>query len=184
MAEDNIYQINKKIIYKSKLDEKICLQAVDLINKIQSNFTDKSWDCPIRTSLNTTYNILNIIGLFDLKMHILSKVNLFMYENNNICDGYLSDSWVNIYEKNFFQEYHTHISNVDKFICGVVYLTDNNSQIHFNLGPEISPKFGDILIFNDDDMHRVLPNEKDDLRISLAFNYKKCREWKGIKIEK
>jgi hypothetical protein len=173
---------DRKIVSTYKLNLDVCKNSINFISTIQDKFLEKSWNCPIRTSFNTTPNILNIIELFDLRMDILSKVNLYMYETKFFFDGYLYNSWVNIYEKNFFQEYHNHVSEVHKFICGCVYLTNNNSEIEFNMGPKISPEFGDILIFEDGLMHRVVPNEKEDFRISLAFNFKKCNKWKGINL--
>ena len=45
---------------------------------------------------------------------------------------------------------------------------------------EHKPEVGDVLIFSDDTLHRVLPHKDSDLRISLAFNYQKSESWKGF----
>ena len=39
--------------------------------------------------------------------------------------------------------------------------------------------FSDIIIFEDDMLHRVKSNHQE-LRISLAFNYRKCVPWHGL----
>ena len=48
---------------------------------------------------------------------------------------------------------------------------------------EIKPEEGDVLVFEDDLLHRVSPNKSDELRISLAFNYQKLIPWDGIKAD-
>ena len=101
---------------------------------------------------------------------------MYMYQNNKFIDGYIYDSWVNIYEKDFFQEFHVHTHDCYKSLSGIVYLTENNSEIIFNIeNPHnFVPKFADILIFPDDVPHRVRKNTNDNLRVSLAFNFKLC----------
>ena len=58
-----------------------------------------------------------------------------------------------------------------------------SSSIEFGIEERIEhkPEVGDILIFNDDQLHRVLPHKDSDLRISLAFNYQKIDTWNGLK---
>ena len=92
-----------------------------------------------------------------------------------------------VYEKNFFQEYHTHVDPISKFISGVIYLTEKNSSIEFSFSHHFdsflfAPKFSDILLFEDSIPHRVI-NNKEDLRVSLAFNYRKCDKWTGVKTD-
>ena len=168
----------------SKLDEDVCKKASNFITANQEKFTEKSWNCRIRTSSNLTQNILNITKLHDLKMHALSHVYNYMYLKNIFTDGFIKESWVNIYEKNFYQEFHTHTSPVHKFLSGVIYLTDENSNIEFNIQNrhKIKPEFSQILIFPEDLPHRVVENEKNTLRISLAFNFVCCESWDIISL--
>ncbi len=168
--------ISETKVYYSKLDLDICKSAKLSIDNKQNEFQQKTWDCDIKTSLNYTQNILNCLELHQLKMNILSHIEMYMYRNNKFIDGYIYDSWVNIYEKNFFQEFHVHTHDCYKSISGIVYLTENNSDIVFNIDNPFNynPKFADILLFPDDVPHRVLKNSNDSLRVSLAFNYKLC----------
>ncbi len=163
-------------VYYSKLDLDICNKAKLHIDNKQNEFHQKTWDCDIKTSLNYSPNILNSLELHELKMNILSHLEMYMYQNNKFIDGYIYDSWVNIYEKDFFQEFHVHTHDCYKSLSGIVYLTENNSEIIFNIDNPYNfiPKFADILIFPDDVPHRVRKNTNDNLRVSLAFNFKLC----------
>lgn len=180
MVEDKII-ISQKTIYKNKVDESACKQAFEFILKHKDQFIDRTWDCDIKTSINLTNNILNVPDLRILKLNILSHLDNFMTQQNNFFDGYIDWSWVNIYEKKFYQEFHRHVDSINKKFSGIVYLTENNSKIQFDIEKAvlIEPKFCDILIFEDDLEHRVWPNE-ENLRISLAFNFVKKQVWKGI----
>jgi len=184
MVEDNNIVVSQKIIYKNKLDLDLCKKAFDFVFELKDKFKARSWDCDIKTSLNCTNNILNVTELHPLKLNVISHIENHMRQNKLFFDGFISQSWVNIYEKNFYQEFHTHVSDIANFFSGVIYLTEKNSKIVFDFvdGIEITPEFGDILIFEDDLPHRVVHNEQD-LRISLAFNYKKCDKWSGINLE-
>jgi len=185
--ENKILEIYKETIYSSKLDQNICKESFEYILPLKEKFQQKSWDCDIRTSLNITNNILNIPRLRNLKMNIIMHIENYMMEKKEFFNGYIDTSWINIYEKNFYQEYHTHVDPISKFICGVVYLTEKNSSIEFSFSHHfdsflVEPKFSDILLFDDEVPHRVISN-KEDLRVSLAFNYRKCDKWTGVKTD-
>jgi len=175
--------IHSLSIYKSNIEKKTLEDAIQFVNSTKHQFKDKSWDCLIKTSSNVTDNILNCKNLINLKRNIQFHLDEFMYSRDYYYDGYISNSWVNIYEKGFYQEFHYHLSDVERYFSGVVYLTENNSDIEFDIEhrARITPQLGDILIFDDDRFHRVLPNNNDALRISLAFNFVKKYKWKGIK---
>jgi uncharacterized protein YjlB len=117
-------------------------------------------------------------------MNVLSHIDNYMHQQFNFLQGCISSSWVNIYEKTFYQELHSHQNTLHKSLSGVLYLTEKNSDIEFNADQrvKVSPEFADILLFPDDTLHRVLPNKEDFLRISLAFNYYFYEEWKKIEI--
>ena len=174
-----------KHIYQSQLDLSICNEAYKFVDKMKDNFTDKSWECKIRTSLNYQNNIINNLSLHKLKMNVLSHIDIYMHESKNFYEGFISSSWINIYEKDFYQEYHIHNSNVHNFISGVLYLSKINSDIIFasdtsmNNIIKITPNYGDIVLFLGDTPHRVEPNQNNDLRISLAFNFKICDVWRN-----
>ena len=117
-------------------------------------------------------------------MNVLSHIDNYMHQQRNFLLGCISSSWVNIYEKNFYQELHEHEDTINQSLSGVLYLTEKNSDIEFNVSNriKINPEFADILLFPSDTLHRVVPNKEDFLRISLAFNYAFYREWKKIEI--
>lgn len=171
-----------KEIYKGKIESQVMDKAFDLIAAKHLDMTDQSWDCDIKTSYNLTDNILNVKELWPLKMAILDHINEYMFSHQKYFDGYIKKSWVNIYETNFYQEYHNHRDDCVKFICGVTYLTSSMSDIEFNIDDRIriTPEPGDILLFDDETLHRVLPNKNENKRISLAFNYQKCQQWGGL----
>jgi len=62
-----------KHIYQSQLDLSICNEAYEFVDKIKDNFTDQSWECKIRTSLNYQNNIINNVSLHRLKMNVLNE---------------------------------------------------------------------------------------------------------------
>ena len=170
-------------IYRGKIDDHVMDDAFKAVASKHLDMTDQSWDCDIKTSYNLTDNILNVKELWPLKMSILNHINEYMFSKEKYFDGYIKKSWVNIYEENFYQEYHNHKDDCVKFICGVVYLTSSMSDIEFYIDEpriRISPNTGDILLFDDDVLHRVLPNKSENKRISLAFNYQKCQQWRGL----
>ena len=182
MAENNFYQIHESKIYKGKLDNGVCQQSKKFIESFKDKFTEHKYDCPLKTSHNLTNNILNIVELRQLKFNILSHIDNYMLQTKRFFDGYIYNSWINIYEKNYYQEFHNHQHEVYKCISGVVYLTEKNSNIILDANhvKNFIPEFSDIIIFEDDMFHRVKSNE-EELRISLAFNYRKCVSWHGIR---
>lgn len=182
MVEDNFHQISERKIYKNKIDPEVCRQSFEFIQSFKDKFTEQKWDCDLKTSYNLTSNILNILELRPLKFNILSHIDNYMFQTEKFYDGYIYNSWINIYEKNYYQEFHTHVHDIYKGISGVVYLTEKNSNIIFDThhAKSFNPEFSDIIIFEDDMHHRVKSNE-EELRISLAFNYVKCMPWAGIK---
>jgi len=170
-------------IFKAQIKKDIIDLSLDTIQNMKKSMNEVSWNCDIRTSYNLTDNILNIKELWPLKFSILESIHEYMLNNNKFFEGFIKKSWVNIYEKGFYQEFHNHKDEIAKYICGVVYFTPMSSSIEFGIEERIEhkPEVGDILIFNDDQLHRVLPHKDSDLRISLAFNYQKIDTWNGLK---
>lgn len=169
-------------IFRKKLDFEIMSNALHIVGQRHLDMTHQTWECKIRTSYNLTDNILNLRELWPLKFEIEKAIYEYMFENKKFFNGYIYNSWVNVYDKGFFQEFHNHKEDCIKFICGVVYLTSDMSDIEFHIDNRIriTPEFCDILLFEDHDNHRVLPYEGENKRISLAFNYRKVDKWKGL----
>ena len=103
----------------------------------------------------------------------------------------LDNAWVNINSKTNWNKSHIHPGSV---LSGVFYLTDNNSSLEIERESDVSTYFLDYVIRsnNQTDLsyksiiytptknqliifpswlkHAVLPNDSEDLRISVAFN--------------
>ena len=178
-----LHSFPNETFYKNTLNENIINKANDFIETIADKFNHRTWDCDIKTSYNLTENILNFPELHSLKMNVLGHIDNFMrMRNNKFFNGFIDNSWVNIYEKNFYQEPHVHTSAIHRFICGVLYLSHNNSPIVFRsqFKPlsdyQIVPEFSEIILFNDDLPHSVSKNENEGRRVSLAFNFRLCEE--------
>ena len=69
--------------YHGKMNLKIIDEASEFVQKTKDSYKDRTWNCDIRTSYNTTSNILNLKELHKLKLHTLSHVDDFMYARND-----------------------------------------------------------------------------------------------------
>ena len=172
--------LNGDLIYINSISDKVIKDANSFLKK-STNFLEKKkdWACDIITTKDSHLNILNDIELQDLKSEILRHCDLYMRENNSFFDGFIDCSWFNLYKKGYYQEFHRHDHKIYQYISGVVYLTEDNSDIHFFINNtfEYTPKIGNIIIFDSHIEHSVVANKKDSLRISLAFNFRKCQSY-------
>ena len=171
MKEETV--IFKKSFYKIKISNVHLLETVtSFIIQNKEKFTERSWDCNINTSVNKFKNILYEVEEFkyiteNIEKEIKTLLKLpFM----------ITSSWINILNKNGYQEFHHHQGRGEKFKegSGVLYFTKENSILEFAYFPaqvtyRIKPEEGDILIFDSDLYHRVVDSKKE--RISLAFNF-------------
>jgi len=81
--------------------------------------------------------------------------------------------WANVADQGCRTEWHDH-PRFDR--VAVAYVTEDNSSIEFREGAgywQETPKQGDLLVFSGQLAHRILPNTNKDVRISVAFNFKK-----------
>jgi len=171
-------------IYYDYLDENVCEQTLKYIEKIKDKINGVPFKCKCLTSDSITGNILNVIELRALHFNILAHIQNYMMQSNCFFEGFIEKSWFNLYRKEFFQEYHDHLDNVHRAICGIVYLTDSPqslTQFYMHHPINVKPEKGKIVIFPDTIEHRVVANETDQERITLAFNYRKCVQWEGIR---
>ena len=94
----------------------------------------------------------------------------------------ITEWWYNINGKGHWNHPHTH-PNVD--LALVLYLTDGDGLLHLmspfpqrrsESGDHISivAQKGDIILFPSDIQHYVLPNEKEEDRISISMNLQLC----------
>ena len=89
--------------------------------------------------------------------------------------------WYNINTGENYNEWHDHDRGEEDALCGVLYLQTppNCGAIEFKTKHKreiIYPYPGLLIVFPDDLMHRVLPNEGDGDRVSMAFNF-----WRMLK---
>lgn len=166
-----------RLIYISNLNNKVCDNALSFTEKNLNLFTEKTnWSCKVKTTHKSFQNILIHKDLLDLKLEILKHCDLYMRETDNFFDGFIDQSWINFYEKGFYQEFHRHDNKIYQHISGVVYLSNQNSNIDFFIDDTFThePKKNEIIIFDNNIEHQVRPNQNEKPRISLAFNFRKC----------
>lgn len=149
---------------------------------------------------NSTYNTLNTHNVF--KDNDFKQINDFILNsvlnycdqldiNKNFINKEPIDSWINIYNKNDYQEFHIHS---DSIISTVYFLAGSNNgaklyfkspsnnmiQIPYNNLTErtfdkiyFKPEPGMLLIFNSNLEHSVEKHTTDDLRVTIACNFAK-----------
>ncbi len=87
--------------------------------------------------------------------------------------GSIDTWWFNVNLPGEGTGWHTH-SQWDK--VGVLYVQVPAGLIEFKQGGAYwteNPRAGDLLVFSGSLEHRVLPNTSEQVRISVAFNFKK-----------
>jgi hypothetical protein len=169
----------KKIsVYKTKINEHLFETIFSFIETNKESFTQRSWDCNIKTSNNIYENILHDVEEFKYIRKAISEQieNLYFKTFKKSVPFYIVQSWLNLLKENGYQEFHTHKDSASNVFygSGVLYLTNENSAIEFAIFPEntrkkITPEKGDLLLFDGNIFHRVLDSKKE--RISLAFNF-------------
>ena len=166
--------ILKKIsVYYTSLNNMHLLETVhSYIENNKDKFTERSWNCNIKTSKTISPNILYDIEEFNhLATSLENIIKKLLYKNlKKYTPFMIFESWINILGEHGYQEPHLHGD------CGsaVLYLTENNSEIEFIIYPEdfrkiITPKKGDVLLFDGTTYHRVVESKHE--RMSLAFNF-------------
>ena len=85
--------------------------------------------------------------------------------------------WFNINEGDNYNEWHDHWGGEKHHICACLYIQVPEGAGDFEYtGGRVKPQVGLLVIFPDTLMHRVLPNDGDGTRVSMAFNF-----WRMIK---
>lgn len=86
--------------------------------------------------------------------------------------GTIDAWWFNVNQQTEYTNWHAH--NNHKTVA-VLYVTVPGGAIEFKQGGSCwqeTPKAGDLLVFPGTLEHRVLPNDSQDYRISVAFNFR------------
>jgi hypothetical protein len=87
--------------------------------------------------------------------------------------GPIDSWWMNVNTPGEYTNWHAH-NRWSK--VGVLYVAVPAGLIEFRQGGAYwteSPRAGDLLVFAGDLEHRVLPNTSEQVRISIAFNFKR-----------
>jgi len=150
------------------------------------------------TWLSNTYNTLGSYDtsndsyykqIVDITIDTVKTVaeNYGVYTDDVQC----TDSWLNVSDKNSFQEYHLHSNN---HFSAVYYINvpENSGNIVFRSAETqtdmfplpatketlangksfiVEPRAGDLLIFRSNVLHMVTINESDDPRVTMAMNF-------------
>jgi hypothetical protein len=88
-------------------------------------------------------------------------------------EGSIDSWWFNVNTPGEYTGWHSHSRWAR---VGVLYVQVPGGDIEFRQGGAYwteTPKPGDLLVFSGALEHRVLPNTSSDIRISVAFNFKR-----------
>ena len=187
-----LYSLFPKLVYTNILEDITDQQLYEIKNyldNIQYHKIDNS-NKNTYTSASKSNFIFKDEKLFSLKERIMTEFNFFKnnilkYENN---DFIFTTSWIAKSEKNETSEYHNHNNCM---YSGIFYVnTDENcgqlcfenfADKRFNLIPteyniynclnfNFKPKNKMIIFFPSELFHKILKNNSDIIRYSIAFN--------------
>lgn len=192
-----ILNIFSPFYYKGKVKDHDKMRET-LVPHIESNYNKNpnnqppSWSCKVHTSyLNTDQN------LEDIKTAYNENIIEFLQEIHfPYCRIDIKSAWYNVYKKGQWQEIHNHYGGTDGTYFSAVHFLKYDAKTHtslvfnntnstllqpFKLGRDSSVDYwnikhqvevaeGDIIIFPSTLDHFVLPQESDELRITVSFN--------------
>jgi uncharacterized protein (TIGR02466 family) len=169
-------------------DDSLVSKCLDIESSVQSG--GQSWVSKDTYNTMGSHDILKDKDFESINDFVVSSVRQFCKELRIDLNEILpTDSWVNIYRKGDYQEYHNH--NPD-FLSAIYYLkTPKDSSSLFIKNPfgdmiapdyteltidnksrqEIEPKDGMLVIFRSHIEHCVEKHMSDEPRISLAYNF-------------
>ena len=193
-----IYNLFSKTIYINILEDISDEELLKIKNYIENlsysstsyDVTEKKHTKQLYTSSSLSKSILNNTELFFLKKRIMLEFNYFKnnilkYENNEFS---YTTSWIAKSTKNQSSEYHNHNNCM---FSGIFYVNteencgelcfENFSDKRFNLKPSeyniynclnfnFKPKNKMIIFFPSEMYHKILKNNSDIARYSIAFN--------------
>jgi len=105
---------------------------------------------------------------FDGREKLNNYLNSFL---NNVFRSNIAHGWLNVLGNNSYNMPHYHTGN-EISLSGVLYLSNGNNINFTKDGQvfELQPKMFDYLIFPHNLVHYVLPEKRNEKRISYAFN--------------
>lgn len=150
--------------------------------EVNKNIADtplnKPWPSNVEASFEFGKDSNFLSRCLFLRHYILEHVKIYM-EGRNLR---LLDSWVNVYGKDGYQEFHRHIGLISGCYyhkapanCGELILrSDSTGQKMFGLYNyedfKITPEDGMLVLFPSYLEHAVRSNSIEESRISIAFN--------------
>jgi len=132
-----------------------------IISFVENNYTEDN--------INSVVNGLQVHGEFDGRKEIVNILDNFLKNTLNL---EITHSWLNVLGDNSHNNPHSH-PGTNETNSGVFYLSRNNNNITFTRDSnifELKPKLFDLIIFPYDLLHYVLPENRNEKRISFAFN--------------
>lgn len=174
--------------------KKIENKLTEVCKKIKKTTKSGGKNWVSKDTYNTigTYDLKNKKEFLNLNKWVTDQVLLYCAKLNYIDNFILDEAWFNIYNKNDFQEYHSH----SKHSLSAVYFlcsSEKNSANIFFKSPinddsqepfsqpftpftfktaNYYPTPGRLIIFRSNINHCVERHTSDKLRISLAYNFK------------
>ena len=181
-----IFTIFSKPIYLNTINYNL-EKIIPNINKLQFN---KANNRPDNTQASSNKNVLELNEFKDLKEDIMKYVydythNLLKYTYN---DFYITRSWFTKSVKGEYANLHNHNNclfsgvlyiQTDENTGGIVFSDMTNDRLELEASEynilnskshTIIPKAGLLIIFPSETYHKILENNFDLTRISLAFN--------------
>jgi|TARA_E500000178_G_scaffold350132_1_gene408449 uncharacterized protein (TIGR02466 family) len=185
-------------LHRPKLEESFAIQHE--IKKALPNIIEQGVELPadreakLKTNVHLVYNTITDHNLSNLGEYIKAHTYKYFKETQAFfrqdARMELARSWVNIYDNEEAQEWHSH---GDAFISGTYYYKctgeDDNGQISlrqpgvqmrggmfpignkYQVNLDVTPQEGGIILFPGWMEHRVRPNKTNDTRISISFDW-------------
>ena len=180
-----LFELFPTCVAQHKLDRDFTEEEVNTFHSVNE------MQCNQGNFISTNRNVLDIVGLEEIKKFILKSVYNYIYEiykPKNKIDIYITNSWINYTETGQYHHKHNHPNS---FISGVFYFkaTPEQDNIQFcsdrycqlmieskeynrlnSINYFIGVSSGDLLLFPSRLSHEVKPSLNSEPRISLSFN--------------
>jgi uncharacterized protein (TIGR02466 family) len=178
----------KRSLVSKEYNNSLIDRALEIYNKNDS-FSDSVFGNTKHTK--NTYDVVNDKLFFPLLDEINKQVHIFAESFGSKEKYNYSNSWLNFSNKHSYQEYHNHPNCVfscvyyvqaPKGSADLIFKSSKDNMISLKKADMNNPinwesaKYGAIerslFIFRSDLQHRVPTGTNEDLRISIAINWK------------
>ena len=185
----HIVPLFSKVFYMKHLDIDTNKITSMIDNHFESSGTNTSIDVDNITSVSTSKSILELENFSDLKKQLMNELNIFFHNVMNYESEFkITTSWFTKSQNSQRSNYHNHNNSM---FSGVLYLqTDENSgdisfedfnnrryklnvkeyNIYNCTEYQIKPIEGLLILFPSEVHHKILKNNSNIVRHSLAFN--------------